>query len=167
MQITSEQCRAGRSLLNWSQNQLAGNAAVSRATIADFESSTRKPMANNMRSIADSMFAAGVEFVPEEGNKGVGVRFRKQKVEYVGSARINRFDKNAAVRMRYAGEEFVCVIDLNAVDDYHHTNFYTDDQYTDAISKIFHIVLAVAERHAATQIREGKLRITYDMLQSG
>ena len=93
--------------MNWSQDQLAKNATVSRATIADFESNARRPMKNDMRSIADSMFAAGVEFVPEEGNKGVGVRFRERKLEYVGNVRINLSDGNAAIKMRYAGEEFV------------------------------------------------------------
>ncbi len=124
-------------------------------------------MKNNMRSIADSMFAAGVEFVPEEGSKGVGVRFRERKLEYVGNVRINRFDNNAAIRMRYAGEEFVCVIDLDAVDNFHRANLSTDDQYADAISNIFHLVLAAAERHAATQVSEGRLLVTYDMLQNG
>ncbi|MEQ8365103.1 MAG: helix-turn-helix transcriptional regulator [Roseicyclus sp.] len=154
-------------MLNWSQDQLATNASVSRATVADFESNTRRPMKNNIRSIADSMFAAGIEFVPEEGTKGVGVRFRERKLEYVGSARINRFDNNAAIRMRYAGEEFVCVIDLDAVDDHYGDNFSTDDQYAEAISAILHIVLAAAERHAPTQIDNGRLLVTYDMLQDG
>ena len=44
MQITADQCRAARGLLNWTQEQLATNARVSRATIVDFESNTRQPM---------------------------------------------------------------------------------------------------------------------------
>ncbi|WP_366523188.1 helix-turn-helix transcriptional regulator [uncultured Tateyamaria sp.] len=154
-------------MLNWSQDQLATNAAVSRATVADFETNTRRPMQNNMRSIADSMFAAGIEFLPEEGTKGVGVRFRERKLEYVGNVRINRFENSAAIKMRYAGEEFVCVIDLDAVDDHHRGNFSTDDQYSKAISDILHIVLAAAERHAPTKINNGRLLVTYDMLQNG
>lgn len=123
-------------------------------------------MKNNLRSIADSMFAAGVEFVSEEGNKGVGVRFRERKLEYVGNVRISRFDNNATIKMRYAGEDFVCVIDLDAVDGHHGVNFETDEQYSRAISDIFHIVLAAAERHASTQINEGRLLVTYGMLQN-
>lgn len=167
MQITSDQCRAARSLLNWSQERLATNAVVSRATVADFESNSRRPMKNNMRSIADSMFAAGVEFVPEEGDMGVGVRFRERKLEYVGNVRINRFDRNASVKMRYAGDNIACVIDLDAIDDHYGTNFSTDEQFVRAISDVFHIVLSAAERHAPTKIENGRLVVTYEMLQGG
>ena len=80
MKITSDQCRAARSLLKWSQYQLATKAVVSRSTVADFESNARIPMNNNMRSIAASMFEAGIEFLPEEGDKGVGVRFRERNL---------------------------------------------------------------------------------------
>jgi transcriptional regulator with XRE-family HTH domain len=164
MQITADQCRAARSLLDWTQDQLAINAVVSRATIADFESNTRQPMKNNLRSIADCMFAAGIEFIPEEGGKGVGVRFRDRKLEYTSNVRIDRFHRTATMRMRYAGEDFVCVIALDAVDDYHHANFMTDEQFSKAISDILHIVLTAAERFAPTHTRDGKLLVTYDML---
>lgn len=166
MRITADQCRAARSLLNWTQELLATNAVVSRATIADFESSTRKPMKNNLSSIADCMFVAGVEFVPEEGKKGVGVRFRERKLEYVGKVRIDQFNRTAIIQMRYAGEDFVCIIDLNAVDDYHRANFATEDEFATAISDIFHIILATVERYAATHISDGKLLVTDDMLNS-
>lgn len=164
MSITAAQCRAARSLLNWTQEQLATNAVVSRATIADFESNTRQPMKNNLRSIADCMFAAGVEFIPEEGTAGVGVRFREQKLEYISNVRIDRFNRTATMRMRYAGEDFLCVIDLDAVDDYHQSNFSTDGEFSKAISDIQHTILTAAERHAPSHIREGKLIVTCDML---
>ena len=166
MQITAAQCRAGRSLLDWTQDQLARNASVSRATVADFESNTRQPMTNNMRSIADCMYAAGIEFIPEEDNSGAGVRFRERKLEYTSNVRIDRFNRNAMMRMRYAGEDFVCVIDLAAVDDYHRANFATDEEFQKAISDILHVILAAAERFAPTAIRDGKLTITSDMLEA-
>ncbi|MBW7849868.1 MAG: helix-turn-helix transcriptional regulator [Rhodospirillales bacterium] len=164
MQITAAQCRAARSLLNWTQEQLAVNASVSRATIADFESNIRHPMKNNLRSIADCMFAAGVEFISEEENSGVGVRFRERKLEYINNVRVDRLNRTATMRMRYAGEDFVCVIDLHAINDYHRTNFSTDDEFARAISSILHIVLAAVERYAGTHIKEGKMLINYDML---
>lgn len=167
MSITADQCRAGRSLLNWTQDQLAQNAVVSRATITDFESNARQPMKNNLRSIADSMFAAGVEFIPEEDGKGVGVRFRDRKLEYTSNIRIDRFNGTAAMRMRFAGEDFLCLISLDAVDDYHRANFRKDDEFSKAIADILHIVLTVAERFAPTHIRDGKLLVTYEMLTAG
>lgn len=167
MSISSDQCRAGRSLLNWTQDELAMNAAVSRATIIDFESNTRQPIKNNLRSIADCMFAAGIEFIPEEDGKGVGVRFRDRKLEYTKSVRIDRLRGVAMMRMRFAGEDFLCLIDLDAVDDYYRSNFQTDDEFAKAIGDILHIVLTAAERHASTDIKDGKLIVTHDMLTIG
>ncbi|GGE69850.1 helix-turn-helix domain-containing protein [Niveispirillum cyanobacteriorum] len=166
MQITADQCRAARSLLNWTQDQLATNAAVSRATVADFESSARQPMKNNLRSIADCMFAAGVDFIPEEGDLGVGVRFSKRKITYINNVKINRFDRIATIPMRYSSEDFVCVIGLDDVDDYYRTNFSTDGEISKAISDMLHIVLTAAERYAPTNIKDRKLIVTYDMLDS-
>jgi len=37
MNLVPEQCRAARGLLNWTQDQLASLAGVSRSTIKDFE----------------------------------------------------------------------------------------------------------------------------------
>lgn len=164
MQITPDQCRAARSLLNWTQEQLATNAVVSRATIVDFESSTRQPMKNNLRSIRDCLFAAGVDFIREEGDLGAGVRFSKRKVTYVKNIRIDRFNRAATIPMRYAGEDFTCIIDLDTVDDYHRTNLATDDEFVKAISEMLHTVLAAAERYASTHIKNEKLNITFDML---
>lgn len=164
MQLSADQCRAARSLLNWTQDQLATNANVSRATVVDFESNNRQPIKNNLRSIADCMFAAGIEFIPEEGEMGVGVRFRRRRLEYVSRVRIDRFNRRATMQMRYAGEDFLCHIDLDAVDDYHRSNFRTDAAFGEAISDIQHLVLAAAERHAGTHIRNAEMFINYDML---
>ncbi len=164
MHLSSDQCRAARGLLNWTQEQLAANANVSRATVADFESNARQPMNNNLRSIADCMFAAGVEFIPEEGGMGMGVRFRERKLEYLSNVRIDRFNRRGTMRMRYAGQDFLCHIDLYAVDDYHHSNFQTDDEFRQAIGAILHIILAAVERNAATDIQNEELLVTYEML---
>ncbi len=165
MRITAAQCRAARSLLDWTQEHLATNANVSRATIVEFESSTRLPIKNNLKAIADCMFSAGVEFLSEEATAGVGVRFREQKLEYSKNVNIDRYNKSATVRMRYAGKDFKCMIDLNAIDDYHRTNFSTDAEFRQAISNIFPIVLAAVERSAPTSVRDGELRVTCGMLK--
>lgn len=166
MQITADQCRAARSLLNWTQEQLATNASVSRATVADFESNARQPMKNNSRSIGDCMFAAGVEFIPEQGGSGVGVRFRERKMEYTtNKVRINQSDDTATMRMRYAGEDFMCVISREAIDDYCKADFATSDEFKKAIIDNLHIIRTTAERYAPNNITDGKLIVTSYMLQ--
>jgi transcriptional regulator with XRE-family HTH domain len=63
--LTVEQSRAGRGLLNWSQNQLADAANIGRATIRRFEAG-RRTFPNNLAAIRDALEDAGVEFIPEE-----------------------------------------------------------------------------------------------------
>ena len=64
-------------MLGWSQNQLAKAAGVSRATVVDFERGLRIPHRNNLTAIQQSLEAAGVEFIPENGG-GLGVRFSRR-----------------------------------------------------------------------------------------
>jgi transcriptional regulator with XRE-family HTH domain len=164
MQITSAQCRAARSLLEWTQDELAAKARVSRATIADFETNSRQPIKNNLIAIEDCMFSAGVEFLPEDGKAGVGVRFRERQLEYTSNVRINRFDRFATMNMRYAGSPFTCVIPLTVIDDFHRSYFNTDKEYGKAISEILHQILAAVERQAKDSINGDSFIVTYEML---
>ncbi|MDH4992405.1 helix-turn-helix transcriptional regulator [Aquamicrobium lusatiense] len=76
--ISSEQCRGARAMLGWSQGQLATKAAVSRATVVDFERGTRVPHRNNLTAIRVALETAGIVFIPDNGG-GLGVRFDKPK----------------------------------------------------------------------------------------
>lgn len=76
LQISPEQCRAARAMLSWSQNKLARAANVSRSTVTDFERGIRIPVANNIAAIQSVFEQAGIEFLPQQGGKGSGVRFR-------------------------------------------------------------------------------------------
>lgn len=78
MSISSEQSRAARGLLNWSQGKLAESAGVARATLAEFESGKRTPIANNLAAIRQALEAAGVIFIDQNGN-GPGVRLRDRQ----------------------------------------------------------------------------------------
>lgn len=77
--ITSEQMRAARGLLRWSQHELATHSGVSVATIKRMEAETGplggyQMTANTLRRTFED---AGVEFIGENGG-GVGVRFRER-----------------------------------------------------------------------------------------
>ncbi|TPL01367.1 helix-turn-helix transcriptional regulator [Mesorhizobium sp. B2-4-14] len=76
MAITVGQLRAARGLIGWSQQDLAEKADVGRATVADFEAGKRVPYATTLARIEETLIAAGVEFIPENGG-GAGVRLRK------------------------------------------------------------------------------------------
>jgi transcriptional regulator with XRE-family HTH domain len=77
--IDHRQSRAGRSLIGWSQQQLATSAGVALATIQFFETDKREPIANNLAAIRRALEDAGVEFIPAKNGKGVGVRLREDQ----------------------------------------------------------------------------------------
>ena len=77
MSISSEQCRAARALLDWSQQDLASRAKVARKTIADFELGQVKPYARTLRDVVAALEDAGVAFLPPEDQVvGAGVRLK-------------------------------------------------------------------------------------------
>jgi transcriptional regulator with XRE-family HTH domain len=63
-------------LLGWKQDDLAKAANVGLNTLRNFEGGKSTPMANNLAAIRTALEAAGVIFVPENG-EGPGVRMRK------------------------------------------------------------------------------------------
>ena len=84
--IIGAQLRAGRALLRWSAEELAGNSGVGLATIrrAELIDGETKMTAPNEAAVRAALEKAGVEFIPENGG-GAGVRLRKGLGAKVGS----------------------------------------------------------------------------------
>lgn len=74
--MTPAQCRAARALVGKEQGEIADAAGVARATLIDFEKGQRVPRAGTVAAIRAALEAAGVVFLPENGN-GPGVALRK------------------------------------------------------------------------------------------
>jgi transcriptional regulator with XRE-family HTH domain len=72
--ITAKQARSARSLLKWSQQDLAQRAGVAVSTIADFERGQRTPIQNNATAIQQAFEKAGVTFVP--GGAVIGMEIK-------------------------------------------------------------------------------------------
>ncbi|BCG96754.1 transcriptional regulator [Mesorhizobium sp. 131-2-1] len=60
--LTAEQSRAARALLNWSRVRLGAKSNLSEDTIREFESGRRIPGAGNLTRIRQALEAAGVVF---------------------------------------------------------------------------------------------------------
>ena len=73
--ILSEQIRAARGLLGWSQSQLADAADLSRPTVERAERASVS--GETIATIRKALEQAGVEFIEENGG-GPGVRLRKR-----------------------------------------------------------------------------------------
>jgi transcriptional regulator with XRE-family HTH domain len=75
--MNSQQCRAARALLKWSQTLLAESSGVALSTVAEFEIDKREPRDDNLTAIRRTLEDAGVEFISAKNGKGVGVRLRE------------------------------------------------------------------------------------------
>lgn len=75
LMITPAQCRAGRSLIKWSQNDLAKVSQVGVATIRVFETEKAKTRPAIINALQRALEDAGVIFVAQNGY-GAGARLR-------------------------------------------------------------------------------------------
>ncbi len=141
--ISAAQCRAARAMLNWSQDELATNAQVARATIADFERRERDPVRNNMFSIISAFEARGVTFV-EEGELGAGVRLKQPELEYTKSVRLRGGD--VIIPMKFRGQKFSAVVPREVIDDLDGANYAVDEERVKAVEVHFPKYLRIAER---------------------
>lgn len=87
--ITPEQSRAGRGLLNWSQDELAKAADKGRNTVRHFEAGRQTPSDETLRAFRAAMEKAGVEFIPENGG-GAGARLAKRSKAAAPKAKAKR-----------------------------------------------------------------------------
>ena len=140
--MNAAQCRAGRALLSWSQEELARNAQVARTTIAEFEGSQRMLMRQNRLAIESTMEAAGVEFIPDNGG-GVGVRFRKVVIEY--SRNVKTDAEKMLLPVRYRGHPYTVLIPHQVIAAMDGSNPKGDEARRKALSRRLPICLRLAE----------------------
>ncbi|HZH52875.1 MAG TPA: helix-turn-helix domain-containing protein [Microvirga sp.] len=76
--LLPEQCRAARGLLDWTQEQLAERAGVSRSTIRDFECHRHTLQRATEALVIKAFEGAGIILLPPDRD-GPGVRLRRAK----------------------------------------------------------------------------------------
>ncbi|MCA9688396.1 MAG: helix-turn-helix transcriptional regulator [Myxococcales bacterium] len=74
--VTSDQCRAARSFLRWTLDDLAERAGVSRTAIYSFEANRRTPHKATVQAIRHAFEQAGVEFL--DNGDGPGLRVKRR-----------------------------------------------------------------------------------------
>jgi transcriptional regulator with XRE-family HTH domain len=77
--ITLAQIRGARAMLGIDQFELGRLAGLSVTGIANIERGASKPRATTLHSIQSALEGAGVTFIAESDEEGVGVRLRKAK----------------------------------------------------------------------------------------
>jgi transcriptional regulator with XRE-family HTH domain len=74
-EISPAMVRGARAVAQWSQEDLAKRAMVSRATLEKFENGKSTPNTNNLRSIRNAFEAAGFRLVYSSPDKLSGLAF--------------------------------------------------------------------------------------------
>lgn len=74
--MTPAECIAARSILGWTQLQLAEASGSDVSALRNFEDGRIAPVEANAEALRSSLEAAGVRFVSEIGG-GAGVRLRR------------------------------------------------------------------------------------------
>jgi ribosome-binding protein aMBF1 (putative translation factor) len=103
--LTSEQVRAARALLSWSEERLADEAHLSTETVRQFEDggvATRLATSDRLRRALE---AAGAQFIAENGS--VCVHYRKHPAEEGAGSEIDEA----------GAEDNILPQDLNAAND--------------------------------------------------
>lgn len=75
MLLTPNQCRAGRGLLDWTQDDLAKQAGISRSTIRGFENGQHALQKASVNAIRAAFERAGLRILDTDPEGGAGVRF--------------------------------------------------------------------------------------------
>jgi|SRR5687768_910592 transcriptional regulator with XRE-family HTH domain len=76
MSLMPQQCRAARGLLDWTQEELAERAGVSRSTVRGFENGQHELHRGSAAVIRGALEAAGVILIDADDKAGAGVRLR-------------------------------------------------------------------------------------------
>jgi transcriptional regulator with XRE-family HTH domain len=76
--LSSEQCRAARALLDWTQEELAERAGISRSTVRGFENGQHEPHRASAAMIRAALEQAGVVLINAD-DQGEGVRFQSPR----------------------------------------------------------------------------------------
>lgn len=74
MPLTPQQCRAARALLDWTQDDLAERAEVSRSTVRGFESRQHELQRATAAAIRRALEAEGVVLLDADAEGGPGAR---------------------------------------------------------------------------------------------
>lgn len=81
MTMTPKQCAAARILTEIDQDTLSVKAGVPVATISSFEEGITTQDARSVAALERALEELGIEFLPEAGGSGVGVRLKFSKAQ--------------------------------------------------------------------------------------
>lgn len=118
--ITPSQIRAGRALLDWSQEQLAAKAKVGLSTARDYEKERRSGELSGVKAIRQALENHGVIFLASEGDYGPGVRLVAKMPNVLRRpTKLGRWSA-LVIPVEWRGREIEVFVSQEALDDLAH-----------------------------------------------
>jgi transcriptional regulator with XRE-family HTH domain len=117
--ITPSQIRAGRALVDWSQEQLAAAANVSLSTVRDYEKERRGDIVivGGLKAIRQALESENVHFLRSEGDFGPGVRLRAVMPNVLRwPIKLGRFE-SLLIPVEWRGQEVEVFVPQAVLDD--------------------------------------------------
>ena len=117
--ITPSQIRAGRALLDWSQQDLAKAAGVSLSTVRDYEKERRGEIevVGGLRAIRRTLEDEGVVFLRSKDDLGPGVRLKARIPNVLRwPVKLGRFEA-LFIPVEWRGQEVEVFVPQAVLDD--------------------------------------------------
>lgn len=162
MTLKPIQCRAGRALLGWSQDDLEARSGVSKKTIADFEREAQIPYDRTLRDLELALEAGGAQLIPENGG-GAGVRL-KAAIPQLTRKRVSRFDRVANIAIQYRNRDYQLRLSTNILDDIDRTNHESESAFERSMDAHMNLILltAAAAIDAGRAAESGSIELASD-----
>ena len=117
MSIIPAQIRAARSLVNWSQQQLADAAEVAISSVRDIEGERRAGEVGTVSNVRLALENAGVEFIPGTAEQGPGVRLVGNRPNLIRRPTVLTKWDGLPVEVEFKGNVFTAFVSREAIED--------------------------------------------------
>ena len=115
--IIPAQIRAARSLVNWSQEELAKAAGVALTSVRDIEGEKRAADSGTVANVRRALENEGVEFLAGAPNYGPGVRLAGDRPNVVRRPTVITMWEGMPVEVEFKGKTFDAFITYEALSD--------------------------------------------------
>lgn len=115
--IIPAQIRAARSLVNWSQQQLAEAAQVAISSVRDIEGERRAADVGTVSNVRRALENEGVEFLPSTSQFGPGVRLVGDRPNLIRRPTVMTKWDGMPIEVEFKGKRFTALLSREAIAD--------------------------------------------------
>ena len=115
--IIPAQIRAARSLVDWSQDDLAKAAGVALTSVRDIEGEKRAADSGTVANVRRALENEGVEFLAGDENHGPGVRLAGDRPNVIRRPTVVTMWEGMPVEIEFKGRAFDAFISYEVLED--------------------------------------------------